>query len=312
LHHRLVAATVRGVPPPTLGAAIATGFRAAARQPWLLAVGLVVAGARRALGIPAVVVALVIVARAASEGLRAAPFPFGAALRAVADAVTAPRFLALVAGLWLAGALLGAALRVAYLAGALPTLAAGVNGQPAGPRRFAAGVAYELPSVLGAAALGFVADLAATIFGAAIGLGALRITVHAAQHGGSPLLAAAVAFAATLAIAVSLLVSVLADAAVTRAAIAGEGPVEAFASAAARVGRRPAAFLLAAVSFALLAAAGAASVQAGGSAFLGVVARAGPILIGPQAMLATASALVAAAVDLWALGTIAALACADG
>jgi hypothetical protein len=66
------------------------------------------------------------------------------------------------------------------------------------------------------------------------------------------------------------------------------------------------------VSFALLAAAGAASVQAGGSAFLGVVARAGPILIGPQAMLATASALVAAAVDLWALGTIAALACADG
>jgi hypothetical protein len=291
---------------------MATGFRAAARQPWLVAVGLVVAGARRALGIPAVVVALVIVGRAASEGLRAAPLPLpGVAFGAVADAVTAPRFLALVAGLWLAGALLGAALRVAYLAGALPTLAAGVNGQPAGPRRFAAGVAYDLPSVLGAAALGFVADLAATIFGAAIGLGALRITVHAAQHGGSPLLAAAVAFAVTLAIAVSLLVSALADAAVTRAAIAGEGPVEAFAAAAARVGRRPAAFLLAAVIFALLAAAGAASVQAGGSAFLGFGARAGPILMGPQAMLATASALVAAAIDLWGLGTIAALACAD-
>jgi hypothetical protein len=296
---------------PTLSRAFGIGFRAVSAQPWLVAVGLVVAGARRALGLPAVVVALVIVGRAASEGLRAGPFPFGATLRGIADAVTAPRFLALVAGLWLAGALLGAALRVAYLAGALPTLAAGVTGQHAGPLRFAAGVAYDLPRVLGAAALGFVADLAATIFGAAIGLAALRITVHAAEDGGSVLLAAAVAFAVTLAILVSLLVSVLGDAAVTRAAIAGEGPAQAFASASARVVRRPAAFLLAGLFFALLAAAGAASVQAGGSAFLGFVARAGPILMGPQAMLATASALVAAAIDLWGLGTIAALACAD-
>lgn len=300
------------MPPPTLGAAIATGWRAVSAQRWLVAVGLVVAGARRALELPAVVVALALVVRAAAEGLRAAPFQPDAPVRAVLAAVTTPRFLALAAGLWLAGALLGAALRVAYLAGALPTLAAALAGEEAGPRRFAASVAWDFPRVLGAAVLGFFADLAATSFGAVIGLAALRISLHAVANGGSALLAAAVAFALTLAVAVSLLVSVLADAAVTRAAIAGERPVEAFAAAAARVGRRPAAFLLAAIVFALLAAAGAASVQAGGSAVLGFATAAGPVLLGPQAMLAVASALVAAAVDLWSLGTIAALACAEG
>jgi hypothetical protein len=297
--------------PPTLRAAIGTGWRAASAQPWLIAVGLVVAGARRILGLPAIAVALALVARAAMQGVRDAPFRPDAPFRAVAEAVASPRFLALVAGLWLAGALLGAALRVAYLAGALPTLAAGLAGEEAGPRRFAVGVAYDLPRVLGAALLGFVADLAATGFGAAIGLGALQITLHAFEHGGSVLLAAAVAFALTVAFAVSLLVSVLADAAVARAAIVGEGPAEAFAMAVARVGRRPAAFLVAAIFFALLAAAAAASVEAGGSAILGFAVAAGPVLLGPQAMLAVASALVAAAVDLWSLGTIAALACAD-
>ncbi|HYG67209.1 MAG TPA: hypothetical protein VD838_06095, partial [Anaeromyxobacteraceae bacterium] len=124
-------------------------------------------------------------------------------------------------------------------------------------------------------------------------------------------LAAAVAFALVVAVVVVLAGQVLADAAVARAALVGEGPARAFAAAAARVGRRPAAFLLAALLFAAIAAAGSVSIQAGGSPVLGLVATAGPVVLGPQLMLATLSALVAAAVDLWWLGTVAALACAD-
>ena len=295
----------------TLSFALATGWRAFAAQKWLVAVGLVVAGARRALGLPAVAVAFAIVARAALEGFRTSPFPLAAPWEAVTDAVTSPRFLGLVGGLWLAGALLGGVLRVAYVAGALPALAAGLRGEPAGPRRFAAAAVWSFPRVLGAAALGFVVDLAAGLFATTLALAALHVTVHVAGSGASPLLAAAVAFALVVAVVVVLAAQILADAAVTRAALAGEGPTAALASAAARVGRRPAAFLLAALLFATIAAAGSVSIQAGGSPVLGLVATAGPVVLGPQLMLATLSALVAAAVDLWWLGTVAALACAD-
>jgi len=141
--------------PPTFGAALGLGLSAFRREAWLLAPGLAVAIARRALTWPALVIAWVLVARGAILSLSRSPLDPGAAAQGALATATSPRFLALVGGLWLAGLLCGAALRIVWLAGALPTLgaaAAGVGGAP----RFAAGVAYGTPRVLGTALLGLV------------------------------------------------------------------------------------------------------------------------------------------------------------
>jgi hypothetical protein len=294
--------------PPTLFAALGLGFRAVTREGWLVPVGALVAAARRAALWPAWAVLWALLARAALRAFAARPFDSDAPLEGALAALASPRLVGLFAGLWLAGALLGAALRVAWLAGALPTLAGGMAGAP-GPR-FAAGAVYGFPRVLAAAALGLLADLAGGLFSWTLALASLRVTASAAGDGGGALVAAAVALALTLAIAVPLALGALSDAAVARAALRDEGPGAAFAGSTVRFLSRPGSFVLAAAGFALAAVIAPASVEAFAGAATGFARGADPIvLLGPNLVVAVLALLVAAAVDLWRLGTFAALAC---
>jgi hypothetical protein len=294
--------------PPSLLTAVGLGLRATFREPWLLAVGLVVGLARRAAVWPALLVGATLVVRSAVLALSRRPLAPGAPLEGAVAAVTAWPIVALVAGLWLAGAAVGAMLRVAYLAGALPTLTAAEAGA-AGPR-FATGIAYGFPRVLGAAALGLVLDLSGGLFGASLVVAAARITASASERGGSPVLAATVALALVLALAVPLALSAVADGAVARAAARGDGPAHAFAESGARFLARPGTFLLGAGAFGVVAAVVPAFVSGAGSVATGFASAVGPfVLLGPELMIAVFAAAVAAAVDLVWLGTVAALAC---
>jgi hypothetical protein len=296
--------------PPSLSAALRLGLRAASREPWLLAVGIAVAIARRAAVWPAWAVAWAVLVRGAMASASRGRFDPVAAVEGAISAASSPRFLALVAGLWLAGIALGAAVRLAYVAGALPTLGAAMAGTE-GPR-FAAGVAFGFPHVLAAAALGFVLEVAAALFAVTLAGAALLVTHRVAGSGASPLLAAAVALALTLAIAVPRVLAPLADAGVARAAVLGEGPGEAFAAAGARVLARPATFVLAGLAFGAVALIVPGIVAGVGSALTGFAVAANPIvLVGPQLMIAAAAATIASGVDLAWLGTITALSCGD-
>jgi hypothetical protein len=278
-----------------------------------VAAGLGVAIARRALLLPAGVVAWSLLVEAALLAVAQAPFDPAAPIAGALSLVTSGGFLLLVGGLWLGGALLGAALRVAFATGALATLGRDLSGRADGAPRFAAAIAYDLPRVLGTAALAGVAEIAGTGFALSLALAAARISVRATAAGGSPWLAAAVALALTLAIAVPLVLSVVADAAVARSALRGEGPATAVAAAGARVLWRPGTFLLAALAFGATAALAASSVQAVGAALTGFAAGVDPaVMLGPELMIAAGALLVGAAVELWWLGTVAVLACHEG
>jgi hypothetical protein len=195
--------------------------------------------------------------------LAATRHPVGplAPLADLVDLVTSSRFLALVAGLWLAGLAAGGLLRVAWVAGALPTLAAS------------------------------------------------RASVSA---GASPLLAAAVALALTLALAVPAALSPVADAAVARAAVHGEGPGEAFAEAGRRLLVRPGTFVLAGLAFGAAGIVAPGLVAGLGSVTTGFTSSSSLlVLAGPNLMIATAVAAVVSTIDLVWLGTVTALACGN-
>jgi hypothetical protein len=300
------------VPEPTLRAAAGLGGRALARNGWLVAVGLVVGVARRALGVLGALVAGVLVARGGAEAAAHAPFSPAAGIAGAIEVATSPRFLALVAGLWLAGVLLAGALRVAWVTGSLATLGRDLSGAPDAPPRFAGAIAYDLPRVLGTALLAAVAEWTGLGFALAIVVAAARISAAAAGQGARPLLAAAVALALTLAVAVPFVLSVAADAAVARAALRGERPARAVASALGRLALRPGAFLLGAMAFAVGAGAATVAIETVGGALTGLAAGVNPLLLaGPQLMIAAALLAVGAAAELWWLGTVAVLACRD-
>jgi hypothetical protein len=102
----------------------------------------------------------------------------------------------------------------------------------------------------------------------------------------------------------------VADVAVARAAVEGDGPAHAFAESAVRFLARPGTFLLASIFFGTLAAVGPGMVAGAGSVATGFAATVNPlVLVGPQLMIALLAAAVAAAIDLVWLGTAAALAC---
>lgn len=282
------------------------GLRAVRAEAWLLAPAVLVGIVRRALLWPAWAVGSVLLVRAAVLALTRQPLDPSAPISGVLEAATSPRFVGLVGGLFLGGLLCGAALRIAFLAGAFPTLAAAASGRR-GPV-FASGVAYRTPAVLATAALGFVVDVAGALFSWTLLLAALRITLHVAGGSGSAPLAAAVALAVVLALAVPLCLSTVSDTAVARAGVAGEGAGRAFAGATRRFLARPGTFLLAAMLFGLAAAFGPASVEGFGGGITGLVAEAPPILLAaPTLVVALAAAVLAAAIDLWWLGTVAAL-----
>lgn len=294
-----------------ISTAFTLGFRALAREAWLAAVGFLVALARRALGLAATGVALILLARGAVAGLRAAPFDGRAPLEGMLFVASQPRFLFLVLGTWAAARLLGLALRLAWVAGALPTLAAALQPVPDGAPRFAAGVAYGLPRLVPVAFLGWLMEVGGGGFALALVLGALRISGVAAREG-TAWLAAPVALALTLAVAVPLALSVLADLALVRAGARGEEPLEALASAARRLVGRPSAYLAAALLFGLFGLVGAAALQGLGSAATGFAAGSPGLLLGPELMLAALSAAAGAAAELWWLASLAALATHEG
>ncbi|HEU4383497.1 MAG TPA: hypothetical protein VFR85_08345 [Anaeromyxobacteraceae bacterium] len=296
---------------PTVSAALGLGWRAAVRHAWLAPVGMVAALSRTLLAAPVAAFAWYLAGTAAALRLQEAPLP-EAALEAAVDALTSPRGAALIIGLWAGGSVLAWAARLAWLAGALPTLGQTLAGRDSSQPLFALGVAYGLPRLLGTAALAWILEMLGSAFSWGVALASLLVTVRARAMAAGPGAAAVVAAALTFAVAVPLLVAAVGDAALGRAAILGEGPARAVGRAALRVANRPAAFLLAGLAVALFGALAAGSIQGIATAATGFArARAAWLMLGPDMVVAVTAALVAAWVELWRLGVTAVLGCAD-
>jgi hypothetical protein len=296
----------------TLGEAMRLGASGLGRERWLVAVGLLTTLLRRALGVPVTAVALLLVLRGAWQAQRLAPFSGEAPLLGAAWVATRPRVLALVVGWSACAALLGWLLRLAFVAGALPTLAGAMGSSPERGPRFASGVAWGLPRLLPTAVLGLALEWTGQLVLAGVALAALRIT-GVALGGGRAWLAAAVAAALVLALVASLLVSAVADASLVRTAVRGDGPVEAVRQASSRVLARPAAYLLALLVFGLLSLVAAAAFQAVGGLATGFSTSAPALVtLGPALMLSALATTVAAALELWWLASLTVLAAREG
>jgi hypothetical protein len=298
--------------PPTVFQALSRGAAAVSRSGWLGAVGLVVTGFRSLLLLPAQVFAFVMLQLAAASWIARSggvPLP-GAAALGVELVLGSARFLAVAGGLWVGAVLLASALRVAYLAGALPTLGAELAGAPRQPR-FAAGFARGFAALLPTAIVAFVAELLASGVILALALAVALVGARLFDAGRGILAAAVTAACLAAALLFHAAVSALGDAALCRAALRGEGAAAAFGRAALRFGHRPAAFLLVGV------VATAIGTVLGGSAdalaALGAGAAAAQVspwlTVGPQLMAAALAALMAAVVELWRLASTAVLAC---
>lgn len=296
---------------PPLGPAFAMGLRAAAREGWLLPVSVVVSLVRSLSTVPAVAVALALVAEGARQGSRLAPFSPIAPLQGAAAVLTSQRFLFLVGGLWAAGLLLSGTLRVLFLAGALPTLGARLAG--ADPtRRFAPGVAWGFSRQLGTWLLPGLLELGAAAWLVAVALAAGGIASAPERNMPPWLLAAAGALALTVGVAGMVGTRVLADASATRAAFLAEPPAVALANAARRLLSRPGAFLLGGIAAGVAAVAAGALLQPASALLGGLAGRVeGLVLLGPQAMIALAGVVAAAGVDLAWLSTVGVLACGE-
>jgi hypothetical protein len=294
---------------PSLFAALGLSLRGLARSPWLVAAGMVTSLLGRALTWPAFAAGGALLAEAAALAARGRPFDPGAPVQGAFRVLGSPAFLLLVGGLFLCGLAARGLLRVAWLAGALPQLGGAMSGEPS--PRFAAGAAFGFARLLPTAVLGFALDLSGAGFSLGLALSALRVAARAAEQGGSPALAAATALALVLALLVPLALSVLADAAVARAALRGDGPLASFGGATRRFLGRPGTFVLASLGFGVAGLVGPAAIEAMGQVISSLAPGASPlVLAGPALMAAAAAALVSAAVDLGWLGTVAALTCA--
>lgn len=297
---------------PSTRAALGLGWRAATESAWLAPVGMIVALARSALALPAWAFAGAIALRGAVSGLRRHPSVDGALLGGI-EALTSPRMAATFAGLWLAAALLSAAVRIAYLAGALPTLGRTLSGEPDAPPAFATGLAFRFPRLAGTAVLVFLVELSGGLFAWTVYLGTFLVTTRAGSLSRPVLSALIVAAALVAAIFVPFALSTLGDAALARAALREDGPVRALVRAAGRLAARPGAFLLAALAVAFFGLLLTGSMQAVASLATGLArVRGGWLALGPELMVAALATLLAAWVELWRLGTLAVLACARG
>ena len=297
---------------PTVGQAMRLGASGLGRERWLVAVGLLTTLLRRGLGVPVTAVALFLVLRGAWQAQRLAPFSGPAPLLGAAGVALQPGVLALVVGWSTCAALLGWLLRLAFVAGALPTLAGAMAPTADREARFATGVAWGLPRLLPTAALGLALEWTAQLVLAGVALAALRISEVAAGSG-RVFLAAAVAAALVVALLAALLASAVADAALVRTAVRGDGPVEAVVQASTRVLARPAAYLLALLAFGALWLVAGTALQAVGGLATGLPAAApGLVTLGPGLMLSALATTVAAALELWWLASLTALAAHGG
>jgi len=294
-----------------VGQALGAGFRAAAGEAWVAGLGMAVTLARGLLALPAMTflaaVSWLTLIGAVRRGGGA-----GEVVLALAHIGGSTRARSILLGLWLAGLLLWGALRVAWVAGALPLLAWRLSSGRGEPPTFVAGVAWRFQRVLPVA----VASLLIGLGGQLMLLAAVLATVAIgapAQGSGSPgVLAFVTAGALTAAVVLATSLSVLGDVAVARAAMAGEGPGRALTGAARSFLGRPAAFLVAVLAVWLATSLAVGSVQG----FLGVLAgslRGGPraLLVVPELALAVVAALVASAAEMWRLAAVGALALGD-
>jgi hypothetical protein len=290
--------------------AFGAGARAAARSAWLAAPGTLVALLRGALAWAAPLTALAL-ARAGAEARVAAGEGVRGAIAGAALALTAPRAVAILKGLAGAALLLGFTLRAAWIAGALPVLGGELAAAPAA-RRFAPGLAFGFARVLGTALLALLLEVAVQALALAWVVGTLVISARR-FGGGAPFVPAALVAGSCLAAVLALtVVPVIADAALARAALAGDPPARALWRAALRAARRPAAFLALALALGLGALIVAGSLQLASSAVLGFT-RGAPALVlaGPQLMASAAAAAVGALLELWRLASVAVLACGE-
>jgi hypothetical protein len=291
--------------------ALAMGARATGRQSWLVAPGLLVAFLRSTLGWPVPIFALALARSGVVARLHASGFRPPALLGGAIEALTAPRSLLLLAGLWLAGSLLSAALRVAWVAGVLPALGGDLARSARSDSGFAEGLAFGFAPLLGTALLGFAVELMAQLYAFSIYLAAALVALRGG--GGQPTLAALLAAAAlTSAVLAPILASLVADAALARNALSGDSPSLAVAEATRRVLARPGAFLLSAFVLGVAAAVILGTAQTMETAALGVASGAPPLLaVGPRLMATVMAAALATLLELWRLGTVAALACVE-
>jgi hypothetical protein len=291
---------------PTVGRALRAALGAVWRERWLAPVGLGVALARGALALPAVLFLSGVGALAARAALERGSGPRQAGLWAAA-ALTSPRVLAIGAGLWLSGWLLWGALRAFWIGSAMPVLASRLSGAPDRPD-LASGAAWRFGPVLAASAAAAVLDLLGHLLVVATALGALAVypRAHGSPHPGA--VALVVAGAATAAVFLSVALSTLADAAVARAATAGEGPGRAFPGALSRLLARPAAFVAAVLGVALAGFLALGSLEGAASLATGFAGRAPPVLLAvPELFVAAVAAMLAAGVELWRLAALAVL-----
>jgi hypothetical protein len=292
---------------PTVGRALGAALRAVWRERWLAPLGMGVALARGALALPAVLFVSAVGSLTARTVLERGAGPRRAAAWALA-ALTSPRVLAIGAGLWLAGWLLWGALRAAWIAGALPVVAARLSAAPDRPD-LAAGVAWRFGPVVAASALALLLDAVGQLLVAATALGALALypRAHSSLRPGT--VALVVAGAATAAVFLSVALSTLADAAIARAAAAGEGPLAALSGALSRLLARPAAFVAASLAVGLAGTLAVGSLESVASLATGFVQRAPPVLLAvPELFVAAVAAMLAAGIELWRLGALAVLA----
>jgi len=287
--------------------ALRIGARAAADALWLAPVALVVAAAGWLLAAPATLFLGAVAFRGALAGAPRGP---GGALAAALSALASPRAVAIWAGLWLAGLLLHGALRLLWLGGALRTLGEQLSG-----RRhpgFALGAVWGFPPLLAAALPAVAIEALAGAVSLATALAAAWLSGALVGQGGTAGLAALpVAGALTAAMLLPLLAGALGDAALARAAIRGDGAAGAWRAAAVRIGQRPSAFLATALAAGIAAVLLLGSLEVGTGALLQIAAAQAPapLVVGPRLLAAAVGALAAAALELWRLGAISALAC---
>jgi hypothetical protein len=295
--------------PSTLEA-IAMGARASGRSSWLIAPGVLVAFLRTVLGWPLPFFAIALATAGVDARLHDGMLHPIAVVAGAIDALTAPRSLFILGGLWAAGLLMGAVLRVAWVAGALPALGVHLTRTPRPESGFVEGIVFGFAPMLGTAALGLVVEVTAQVYAWCVYLAAALVALRGG--GGQPTLAALLAAAALItAIAAPILASLVADAALARNALAGDSPTRAVAVGARRVVLRPGAFLLSAFVLGVAGMVILGAAQTMETALLGVAGGASPwLVLGPRLMATTLAAALATLLELWRLGTIAALACA--
>ncbi len=290
---------------PTTGRALGAAMRAVASEAWLSVVGMAVLLGRALLVLPAYAffsaLSALVVAGAVRRG---GGLP--EVLLSVAGIWGSPRARSIAVGLWLAGMLLWWALRVAWISGALPVLAARMAGSTV--PQFSEGFAWRFARVLPAALVSLVLEVAGIAMVASAGVGAWALAGPAVRTGSATAFAFVAASGLASAVFVGALLHVLGDVTVARAAMAGEGPVDALVGAGGAVLRRPWALLVALLAVALATVLGTAAVQLGVGAFPGALRAARVAVLVPEMLLATLSAIVAAGAELWLLAAVGAIA----